>query len=244
MSIISLENVSLRYGQLSVLKNISLDIKRGEFVSIVGPSGCGKSSLLRLIGKIENPTTGTVSVHETSVHSKTRCSAFGFVFQNSTLLPWRNVFENITLPLEILSLPINKKGVLKSIELALLKGFDRYYPSELSGGMQQKVAIARALIHNPQVIIMDEPFGAIDELQTQSLLSDLLTIWKDTQKTFIYVTHSIREAVYLSDRVIVLSKIPSHIKHIVPIQIPRPRPKLIEELPQYHNYIVCIRNYL
>lgn len=214
------------------VEDISLDVEEGEFVSIVGPSGCGKSTLLHLTSGIFEPTEGTVTVNDIDVQSANHEeSRVGIVFQEPVLLDWRNVMENIMFPVTILSenglldrdYSYYEKRASDLLELVGLEEFENAYPNELSGGMKQRVAICQSLIYDPEVLLMDEPFGALDALTKGRMNDELLNIWEQTQKTILFVTHDLEEAVYLSDRVVILSDRPASILDVVDVDLPRPR---------------------
>lgn len=222
--------------QHDILKDINLDIKKGEFISIVGASGCGKSTLLRMIAGLENTSSGTISLRGNPIKGTSeRCK---MAFQEARLLPWWNVEKNIAFGLEKkLSAPEKNKLVAQYIGLVGLEGFEKALPKQLSGGMQQRVSIARALISNPQILLLDEPFGALDALTKINMQQEILKIWEEEKKTMILVTHDIEEAVYLSDRVVVLSKHPGRVKEIVPIDIGRPRNRGDSDFSYYTKLI-------
>ena len=206
-----------------VMENINLNIQKGSFVVILGPSGCGKSTLLKMIMGLESCTSGEIQVHGKKVTEP--MTGIGIVFQKPALIPWRNVLENVLLPIEILG-EEKKKHIQRARELlalAGLDGFERIYPHELSGGMQQRVAIVRALIHNPSVLLLDEPFGALDEITREKMGIELLKIWDNTHQTMLLVTHSVSEALLLSDRVLVLSPRPARVVADMDVPISRPR---------------------
>lgn len=209
--------------QVHALHNINFTVEDGEFVTVVGPSGCGKSTLLKILAGLLLKTSGTVSLKGTSVDGPRR--DIGMVFQSPVLLPWRNVLDNSLFPIEILKLD-KKKYEPKARELLRLvglQGFEQRFPFELSGGMQQRNAIVRALIHDPAVLLMDEPFGALDAMTRESMNLELLRIWSEAKKTVIFVTHSIPEAIFLADRVLVLSCRPGTVVEIEEVNLPRPR---------------------
>jgi len=241
---ITVRNVTKRYqtrgGSVLALKDISFDVDKGEFVSLVGPSGCGKTTLLKIIGGLLPKTSGTVLVNGTEVTGP--LSNVGMVFQQPVLLEWRNVIGNILLPIEILGLDLNEyeEKARKILELMDLKGFEDKYPSELSGGMAQRVSIARALIYDPEILLMDEPFGALDALTRISLNYELLRIWEKKRKTILFVTHNVEEAVFLSTKVVVLSKRPSEVLDVVPIHLPN-RELTARTSPEFLKY--CKRIY-
>jgi NitT/TauT family transport system ATP-binding protein len=242
-SMLEIKDLTKYYNGLHVLEKISFQVKKGEFVSVIGPSGCGKTTLLKIIGGLREPTNGEIKIKEELEESTFKKSRFGFVFQNPVLLPWRNVVENIELPLEILGRKNLPKAPEDLLKIVGLQGFENYYPNELSGGMQQRVAIARALIFKPPVLLMDEPFGALDEITRNYMNLELLRILQEekTISTVIFVTHSIPEAVFLSDRVVVLSKRPARIEKITEIDLPRPRTAEIKNSKKYLDLIKCLR---
>ena len=226
---VEIQGVSHIYGQnngapIRALADINLTIYNGDFVSIVGPSGCGKSTLLSIIAGLLQPGEGYVLIEEASVEEALRRRRLAMVFQDPVLLPWRTTQENIQLPLELsASLPIDARQIQAQIKSVMLQGFESRFPKELSGGMRSRVAIARALVLSPSVLLMDEPFGSLDELTAQNLNLELLRIWEEQHPTIILVTHSISQAVFMSDRVIVLSPRPGRIVEDVNIDLPRPR---------------------
>jgi NitT/TauT family transport system ATP-binding protein len=205
------------------LAGISLDIAAGEFVTIVGQSGCGKTTLMRILGGLLAPTAGTVALRGRPVDGPSR--DVGIVFQDPTLLPWRTVFDNVMLPAQVLGLDRDPSAARARALLGLvgLHGFEDKYPHELSGGMRQRVAIARALVHEPSLLLMDEPFGALDAMTREFMNVELLRIWGEAGKTIVFITHSIPEAVFLADRVVVMSARPGRIQEIVHVDLPRPR---------------------
>lgn len=229
---ISIKSVCVTYstktGFIEALRDINLSVRDNEFVGIVGPSGCGKTTLLKIIGGLINPSSGEIKIRDKSVDEVRKNREIGFVFQNPALLPWRTVLGNVCLPLEIIgvnSTPKEKinKHIMKLLELTGIADFKDNYPHELSGGMQQRVAIARALSFNPSILLMDEPFGALDEITRDRMNLELLRIWKEVKHTIIFVTHSTREALLLSDRIIILSPRPGRIIEILEVGLPRPR---------------------
>ncbi|TCR68498.1 ABC transporter ATP-binding protein [Bosea sp. BK604] len=210
-------------GPVRALAGIDLDIRQGEFVSIVGPSGCGKSTLMRIVAGLVRPTSGEVRIGGRLVDRP--AADVGIVFQKATLLPWRNVIDNIALQLEMRDLPKAAKAdrLLELIDLAGLSGFEGALPHQLSGGMQQRVALCRALIHDPAILLMDEPFGALDAMTRETMNTELQRIWMARRKTVLFITHSISEAIFLSDRVVIMSSRPGTISQVVDIDLPRPR---------------------
>jgi len=244
MSFIDVQNIKHSFNSLNVLNDISLRIKEGEFVSVIGPSGCGKTTLLKILGGLLPPSHGNITIKDSSLDIAIKRRDFGFVFQNPVILPWRTVLQNIELPLEIIGDQTPFAESEKLLELLGLKGFGKYYPKALSGGMKQRVAIARALVFNPDILLMDEPFGALDELTRERLNLELLKIWEQTHKTIIFITHSISEAVFLSNRVIVLSERPAKIDEIKEIDLPFPRTIAVKQSKEYFQYITWLRNKL
>jgi NitT/TauT family transport system ATP-binding protein len=202
---------------VTALADVNLTIQRGEFVSFIGPSGCGKTTLMRVIADLEHPTSGTISVNGTSPQAARQQRAYGYVFQAAALYPWRNVIRNVMLPLEIMGLGADERRERATRQLALvgLDGFERKFPWQLSGGMQQRVSIARAMALEPELLLMDEPFGALDEITRDHLNEQLLRLWERTGKTVIFVTHSISEAVFLASRIVVMSPRPGRIIEVI-----------------------------
>ncbi len=227
---VAIENVNKIFGQgtdnqVHALKDIDLVIQPNEFVSFIGPSGCGKSTLLRVIGDLIRPTSGNITIYGKSAPQARLDRDYGMVFQAATLYDWRTVAKNVQLPLELMNYPKAKKEerTREMLKLVELSDFHKHYPWQLSGGMQQRVAIARALSFEPSILLMDEPFGALDEMTRERMNLELLSIWQKTQTTVIFVTHSITEAVFLSTRVIVMSARPGRITHDIKIDLPQPR---------------------
>lgn len=219
------------------LKDINLQIRPGEFISIIGPSGCGKSTLLRIIGNLDKPTSGTIEYRDGADQQ------MGFVFQDSVLLPWKNVRQNAEFPLVIQKKQTeeNEKKLDELLELAGLSEFKTALPRELSGGMKQRVSIVRALSYDAPLLLMDAPFGALDALTRDHLNEELLKIWQKTKKTVIFVTHSIEEATFLSDRVLVMSARPGRVKEMVEIDLPRPRGEATRNDPKFTEYNKYLR---
>jgi NitT/TauT family transport system ATP-binding protein len=247
-SFIEISGVSKRYSvrggsPVTALAGIDLDIAEGEFVAIVGPSGCGKSTLLKIVGGIAPASEGRVTVAGTGVSGPR--GDVGFVFQAPLLLPWRTVRENVMLPVELLRLDpaIYAEKADYFIKLVGLTGFEARYPNELSGGMQQRVGICRALVHDPKVLLMDEPFGALDAMTREMMNLELLRIWGNDRKTAVFVTHSIIEAVFLADRVVVMSPRPGEIKDVVEIPLGRPRMPDIISSSEFGEYAGRIRRH-
>jgi NitT/TauT family transport system ATP-binding protein len=245
-TMVEVMNVSKAYnsgnGAVQALRPISFSVKTGEFVSIIGPSGCGKSTLIKIIGDLVDPTGGSVRVGGHTTRQARQQGMFSFVFQNPVLLPWRRVIENVHLPLEILGRQSRNPAQL--LEMVGLSGFEARYPKELSGGMQQRVALARALTFDPQVLLMDEPFGAVDELTRGSLNRQLLEIWQKIRVTVLLITHSISEAVFLSDRVIVLSPRPAIVREILEVPFPRPRENGLQDSDRFQEVVKFLREKL
>ncbi|MEX0815237.1 MAG: ABC transporter ATP-binding protein [Dongiaceae bacterium] len=238
-AVIAIERLSLTFvtadGPVAALSEIDLEVRRGEFVSLIGPSGCGKTTLLRVIADLEQPTAGTITVNGVSPHQARVNRAYGYVFQAPALYPWRTVARNVALPLEIIGLARAERDRRVAANLALvnLTGFERKYPWQLSGGMQQRVSIARALSVEPDLLLMDEPFGALDEIVRDHLNEQLLELWAKTDKTVVFVTHSIPEAVFLSTRIVVMSPRPGRIIDVIDCDFPRRRSLDIRETPDF-----------
>lgn len=237
--VISTRDLSLTFqtgdGPVHALKDVTLDIAKGEFVSFIGPSGCGKTTFLRIIADLEQPTSGTITVNGMTPDAARRARAYGYVFQAAGLYPWRTIAGNIKLPLEIMgySAAEQQTRVEKVLELVELSGFARKFPWQLSGGMQQRASIARALAFDADILLMDEPFGALDEIVRDRLNEQLLNLWARTEKTIGFVTHSIPEAVYLSTKIIVMSPRPGRITDIIDSPLPRERPLDIRDSPEF-----------
>jgi len=217
------------------LSDIDLSIAGGEFVSFIGPSGCGKTTLMRVIADLERPTEGTITVNGVTPEQARLQRAYGYVFQAPALYPWRTVIRNITLPLEIMRLDRRERDAraVKYLDMVGLNGFERKFPWQLSGGMQQRVSIARALSFEPQLLLMDEPFGALDEITRDHLNEQLIGLWEQTRKTVIFVTHSISEAVFLSTRIVVMSPRPGRILEVIDCNLPGKRKLDIRETPEF-----------
>lgn len=228
------------------IEAIDLDIARGEFVSLIGPSGCGKSTLLRIIGDLIPPSAGDVFVNGKTAAQARRDRDYGMVFQAPVLFDWRSVEDNVTLPLEVMGYdgPRRTERARAMLELVELTDFSRHRPWELSGGMQQRVAIARALSIQPALLLMDEPFGALDEMTRERMNQEVQRIWVQTGTTVVFVTHSIPEAVFLSSRVVVMSARPGRITHVVDIDLPRPRTDDTRETKRYFELVTQVREAL
>jgi NitT/TauT family transport system ATP-binding protein len=229
-------------GIIHTLEDVSFSASKGEFVSIIGPSGCGKSTLIKLIGDLLEPSAGSIVVDGMTTEEARLKRMFSFVFQNPMLLPWRRIIDNVRLPLEILKREARDPSEL--LRMVGLSGFENVYPKELSGGMQQRVVLARALTFNPQILLMDEPFAGVDEFTRDALNVELLSIWRETGVTVLFITHSISEAVFLSDRVILLSPRPAKIKDILEIDFPRPRQRNLKESVLFQEMVKCLREKL
>jgi NitT/TauT family transport system ATP-binding protein len=233
-------------GRMTALEDINLAIQAGEFVSLIGPSGCGKSTLLRIVGDLIRPTSGTVDVNGKAAHDARLGREYGMVFQAPVLFDWRTVEANVRLPLELMGVDKAERDarVKRMLELVELGGFMRHYPHQLSGGMQQRVAIARALALEPTLLLMDEPFGALDEMTRERLNAEVLDIYEKTGTTVIFVTHSIPEAVFLSTRVVVMSPRPGRITNVIDIDLPQPRNDATRETDRYFELVTEVRESL
>ncbi len=232
--------------QMTALQDINLGIGPGEFVSLIGPSGCGKSTLLRIVGDLIRPTAGAVEVNGKPAHDARLARDYGMVFQAPVLFDWRTVEANVTLPLELLGMDRAQRSarVKQMLDLVELGEFARHYPHQLSGGMQQRVAIARALSLEPTILLMDEPFGALDEMTRERLNTEVLRIWQQTGTTVIFVTHSIPEAVFLSTRVVVMSPRPGRITQVIDVDLPQPRNERSRESDRYFELVTQVRESL
>jgi NitT/TauT family transport system ATP-binding protein len=224
------------------LANVNLNVEEGDFVSFIGPSGCGKTTLLRVIADLEQPTSGTITVNGMSPDKARLARAYGYVFQAPGLFPWRTVDANVALPLEIMGLDDVAGRVKRNLDLVNLTGFEKKFPWQLSGGMQQRVSIARALAFDPKLLLMDEPFGALDEIVRDKLNQQLLELWHRTKKTVVFVTHSIPEAVFLSSKIVVMSPRPGRIIDVIETKFPRDRTLDIRETPQFLKVAQRVRD--
>jgi NitT/TauT family transport system ATP-binding protein len=233
------QNVSLTFetadGEVQALSGVNLDVAEGEFVSFIGPSGCGKTTLLRIIADLEQPTSGTILINGVSPEIARLQRDYGYVFQAPALYPWRTIERNVALPLEIMGVGAAEraKRVKDYLALVNLSGFERKYPWQLSGGMQQRASIARALSFEPAMLLMDEPFGALDEIVRDHLNEQLLRLWGQTGKTVAFVTHSIPEAVFLSTKIVVMSPRPGRIIDVITCDFPHQRTLEIRETPEF-----------
>jgi NitT/TauT family transport system ATP-binding protein len=248
MSVVSLKGVSKEFGKggVTALQGIDMEIGEREFVSLIGPSGCGKSTLLRIVGDLIQPTTGEVVVNGKSAHQARSDRDYGIVFQDAVLFDWRTVAKNIALPLEMLGWDRRRRTerVKELLRLVELDGFESHHPWQLSGGMQQRVSIARALSFSPPLLLMDEPFGALDEMTRERLNIELLRIWDALGSTVVFVTHSISEAVFLSTRVVVMSPRPGRITGIVDVDLPQPRTAETREHTRFFELVADVRHRL
>ena len=248
--VVDVRGVGKEFGEagdrLVALQEIDLTILAGEFVSLIGPSGCGKSTLLRLIGDLTTPTSGTVTVNGRSARQARLGREYGMVFQAPVLMDWRTVQKNVELPLEVMGYDRAQRQARSKamLELVELGEFGHTHPWQLSGGMQQRIAIARALAFDPKLLLMDEPFGALDEMTRERMNLELMRIWRQTGTTIIFVTHSIPEAVFLSTRVVVMSARPGRINRIVDIDLPQPRTVETREQERYFEHVTTVREAL
>ena len=245
---IQIENVSMTFKDnegkdVHALRNINLNIKKGEFVSLVGPSGCGKTTLLRLIADLLEPSDGIVKVAGMTPREVRLQQKFGIVFQKPVLFDWRTVKKNVEMPLEIMKWRPEERSARaeKMLGMVGLTEFENHYPQQLSGGMQQRVGIARAFAIRPEILLMDEPFSALDEFTKEKLQQDLLRIWNKDKKTVIFVTHNIAEAVYLSDRICVLSPHPGRLSAVVDVDLPRPRELSMRDTQHFTELVAKVR---
>ena len=247
-TVVRAEGVGKTFGrgavQVEAVREVDLEINRGEFVSLIGPSGCGKSTLLRLIGDLVKPTVGMLEINGKDPHQARLDRDYGMVFQKATLLDWRKVSKNVELPLEIMGEADREARSQKLLDLVQLGDFADHYPWQLSGGMQQRVSIARALVFNPSLLLMDEPFGALDEMTRELMQQEVLRIWRETDTTVVFVTHSIPEAVFLSNRVVVMSPRPGRISDVIEVGLDYPRDEDTRESTAYFEKITEVREAL
>jgi len=231
-------------GPVHALANVDLDIRKGEFVSFIGPSGCGKTTFLRVIADLEKPTEGAITVNGMTPEQAREKRAYGYVFQAAALYPWRTIERNVALPLEIIGMPKAEQAerVKRTMALVNLTGFEKKFPWQLSGGMQQRASIARALAFDADLLLMDEPFGALDEIVRDHLNQQLLDLWARTNKTICFVTHSIPEAVYLSTKIVVMSPRPGRVTDIIESTLPKERPLDIRETPEFLAIAARVRD--
>ena len=246
--VVDAQHISLTFetadGRVDALSDVSLQVAEGEFVSFIGPSGCGKTTMLRVIADLQQPTSGTLLVNGLSAEQARLARSYGYVFQAPALFPWRTIEKNIKLPLEVMGFSESEQRIRAERYLAVvnLKGFERKFPWQLSGGMQQRVSIARALSFDPALLLMDEPFGALDEIVRDHLNEQLLQLWKSTGKTVLFVTHSIPEAVFLSTKIVVMSPRPGRIIDIIDCDFPSDRSLEIRETPEFLKIAQRVRN--
>lgn len=248
--VISVRDLSMVYkaraGETVALQNANLEVQPGEFISLIGPSGCGKTTLLRLIADLIAPTSGELRVAGKTPQEAREAREYGYVFQAPVLYEWRTVVKNVMLPLEIMgfSRAERQERAARLLRLVGLQDFHKQYPFQLSGGMQQRVSIARALAFDPKLLLMDEPFGALDEITREALNDELLRIWEETHKTVVFVTHSIPEAVFLSSRIVVMTPRPGKIERIIDVDLPRPRNDAVRESRRFFELTTEVREAL
>ncbi len=239
VSVVSARKLGLTFqtgdGPVHALSDVDLEVEKGDFVSFIGPSGCGKTTFLRVIADLERNTAGEIAVNGMTPEEARKARSYGYVFQAPALYPWRTIEKNIALPLEIMGYARaeQQERIRRTLDLVNLSGFGKKYPWQLSGGMQQRASIARALAFDADLLLMDEPFGALDEIVRDHLNEQLLKLWAATQKTICFVTHSIPEAVYLSTKLVVMSPRPGRVTDVILSPLPRDRPLEIRETPQF-----------
>ena len=246
-TVISAKSLDLTFqtddGPVHALKDVNLDITKGDFISFIGPSGCGKTTFLRVMADLDQPTDGTITINGVSPKAARESRAYGYVFQSAGLYPWRTIGKNISLPLEIMGINKSeqKERVEKVLKLVELEDFEKKFPWQLSGGMQQRASIARALAFDADILLMDEPFGALDEIVRDYLNEQLLKLWHSTEKTICFVTHSIPEAVYLSTKIVVMSPRPGRIIDIIESDLPDKRPLEIRDTKEFIDIAQRVR---
>jgi NitT/TauT family transport system ATP-binding protein len=246
--VVDAQNISLTFetadGRVDALSNVNLQVAEGDFVSFIGPSGCGKTTMLRVIADLQQPSSGSLLVNGMTAEQARLARAYGYVFQAPALFPWRTIEKNLKLPLEIMGYTEfeQQQRVERYLAMVNLTGFERKFPWQLSGGMQQRVSIARALSFDPALLLMDEPFGALDEIVRDHLNEQLLHLWKSTGKTVLFVTHSIPEAVFLSTKIVVMSPRPGRIIDIIDCDFPVDRSVEIRETPEFLKVAQRVRN--
>lgn len=242
---LSIQGLGVTYtsarGKMEALRDLSLTVGDGEFVSVLGPSGCGKSTLLNIASGLLAPTTGTVAIQGQTINGPR--PDVGIVFQQPTLLPWQTVLQNILVPVEAMGLNVSDRldRAHQLVELVRLKGFENHYPHELSGGMQQRVGIARGFMHDPELLLMDEPFAALDAMTREHMTDELQSMWMHSEKSVLFITHSIPEAVYLSDRIVVLSPRPGTVVDVIEVDLPRPRDMKTLASPEFNELCNALR---
>ena len=247
-TVVSAQDLSLTFetndGPVHALSKVDLDVHQGDFVSFIGPSGCGKTTFLRVIADLEKPTGGSISVNGMTPEQARQARAYGYVFQAASLLPWRTIEKNIAVPLEIMGYDKTdqQERIGRVLELVDLTNFGKKYPWQLSGGMQQRASIARALAFDADLLLMDEPFGALDEIVRDHLNEQLLKLWDTTNKTICFVTHSIPEAVYLSTKIVVMSPRPGRVTDVIDSTLPKERPLDIRETPEFLAIAARVRD--
>lgn len=243
---VKLSNVSVNFGPVLALENVSFDVAEGDFLTLLGPSGCGKSTLLRVVSDLISPSQGVVEILGGTAEEARKRRDIGFVFQDSALLPWRTALDNVRLPLEIgnAGAQANRRDPMELLELVGLADRCDALPGQLSGGMRQRVSIARALVNQPKLLLMDEPFGALDEITRDHLNEALLRVWETTGVTIMFVTHSIYEAAFLSQKVLLLQARPGRTKDTIDIPLPRPRTSATKDLPEFVETSIRLRKAL
>lgn len=245
---VSIDNIDVRFGSgdaaVTALNGVSVDIADGAFVTMLGPSGCGKSTLLRAIADLVPTSNGQIKVHDRAPEEARKSRDFAFVFQDATLLPWRSAIDNVKLPLEVGKPGPAHADPMELLELVGLSGRENALPAELSGGMRQRVAIARALVTRPRILLMDEPFGALDEITRDKLNEELLRIWQETGTTILFVTHSIPEAAFLGQKVLVLAAHPGRVKEFMPVELPFPRHLAMRDTMEFIQITAHLRQLL
>jgi NitT/TauT family transport system ATP-binding protein len=240
-AIVRIAALKKAFGELEAIRQLSFDVADGEFLSVLGPSGCGKSTLLMMIAGLIDPSAGEIRIKDAKVAGPRR--EVGVVFQSPVLLPWRTVLQNVLFPIELLKLPRRQyeRRAMDLLRMAKIDEFSGLLPRQLSGGMRQRVAICRALVHDPSILLMDEPFSALDAITRDEMAVELQRIWQANRKTVIFVTHSIREAAFLSDRVLVMARRPATIIDELPIDLPRPRPIAVTEDEAFNRLVRHLR---